>query len=111
VCSEEACQRERHRRSCARWREENREEERAERVRLRVTRGAVGEPPRERVDWEAARDAVGVQVAAVIEEFARHAEEWARDAVRAHPSGKTQECGGHPGGGARDAIGGMALGP
>lgn len=111
MCSAAECQRERHRRACARWHEENAEDERAERVRLRISRGAVGEPPSERVDWEAARDAVGVQVAAIIEEFARHAEDWARDAVRAHPSGIAKECGGHPQGSARDAIGGMPLGP
>ena len=94
-----------------RWRDANAEDERAERVRLRVTRGAVGEAPSARLDWVAVRDAVGVETAAIIEESARHAEEWARDAVRAHPIGITGECGGHGVRRPRDGIGGTALGP
>ena len=111
MCGDEGCQRERHRRSCERWRDANAEDERAERVRLRVTRGAVGEAPSARLDWVAVRDAVGVETAAIIEESARHAEEWARDAVRAHPIGITGECGGHGVRRPRDGIGGTALGP
>ncbi len=73
--------------------------------------GALGDAPSARVDWVAARDAVGLETAVIIEESLRHAEEWARDAVRAHPCGITGECGGHGGRGPRDGIGGTALGP
>jgi len=111
VCSDEACQRERHRRSCERWRDANDEDERAERVRLRVTLGAAGEAPSARLAWSAVRDAVGVEAAAIIEESVRHAEAWARDAVRAHPIGITRECGVHRERQPRDAIGGTALDP
>jgi len=97
--------------ACARWHEENADDERAERVRQRVSRGAAGEAPTVRLDWEAARDAVGVQVVAIVEEFVRHIEEWARDAVRAHPMGIIRKCGEHDGAEPRDAIGKMARGP
>ena len=111
MCGDEACQRERHRRSCERWRDANAEDERAERVRLRVTQGAAGEAPSARLAWSAVRDAVGVETAAIIEESLRHAEAWARDAVRAHPSGIAGECDRHGERRPRDGIGGTALGP
>ena len=111
VCSDEACQRERNRRSCARYRDANAEDERAERVRLRVTQGSVGEAPSARLAWSAVRHAVGVETAAIIEESVRHAEEWARHAVSAHPTEFTGECSRHGRQEARHAIGGTALGP
>jgi hypothetical protein len=89
----------------------NAEEERADRVRLRVTVGMAGEAPAERLDWDRVRDAVGVEAAVIIEEAARHVQEWARDAVRVHPCGKTGETGGHGCGPPRDGIGSMPHGP
>jgi hypothetical protein len=111
VCSAEQCQRERHRRSCAKWRADNAEEECAERVRQKVNEGGLSDPPQERLQWDAVRDAVGVEVAVVIEESVRHLVEWARDAVAAHPCGITNKCSGHGPGPPRDDIGAMARGP
>lgn len=111
VCGEAKCQRERHRRACAAWRAANAEEERAERVRSRVVTGEPGEAPEERLRWPAVRDAVGLEVAVVIEETARHVTEWVRDAVAAHPRGIMKKCGGVGGEVPRDGIGTMASGP
>jgi hypothetical protein len=105
VCGDEACQRERNRRACARWRAANAEDERAERVRLKVTVGAPGEAPTARLEWPAVRHAVGVEVAVVIQELARHSEDWARHAVRAHPMGIVEDSGRHPGARPRHGIG------
>jgi hypothetical protein len=62
--------------------------DRETRLRDRLVRGERGTPeesaaqdPRGRIDWKAARDAVGPEVNAVIEETSRILVEWVRDAV------------------------------
>lgn len=63
------------------------------------------------VNWQAARDAVGLEVMVFIEESGRVLAEWARDAVAAQAlviKRKSSEVGG---GGARDAIGGTGARP
>jgi hypothetical protein len=85
TCSQSDCQRERHRRACAAWRRRHPDYDREDRLRRRLlvsARPAAPDPMR-RVDWLAARDAVGLEVAVVIEEAGQVLHRWARDAVGA----------------------------
>jgi hypothetical protein len=88
VCSAERCQAERHRRACERWHERHPDYDREHRLRERVRReSGPGEPlgrdPLAEVAWEAARDAVGMEVSVIVEETAKVLVSWARDAVHA----------------------------
>jgi hypothetical protein len=73
-----------------------------------MTAAAQGEAaqidPLRQLDWERARDAVGLQVAVIIEESAQVLVDWARDAVRAHRRRITGEFGREVPAAARDAI-------
>lgn len=93
VCSDPACQAERHRRACRGWHDRNPDYDREDRLRRRLRasqlRGAE-------IDWSAARDAVGLEVVVVIEEASQDLRSWARDAVMAHPSGKGSLTAQHP---------------
>lgn len=89
VCGAVSCQSERHRRACETWRRRQPDYDREDRLRRRLVRQEEAKPasvlladPLGRVDWSAARDAVGMQVAVTIEEAARVLHVWARDAVR-----------------------------
>ena len=85
TCSSPDCQRERHRRACASWRRRHPDYDREDRLRrrLQVPEKATAAAPLRRIDWSAARDAVGLQVAVVIEETGQVLQDWARDAVSA----------------------------
>lgn len=89
VCSKVECQRERHRRACSEWHAENPDYDREERLRKKVRRSPEGPPagpmadPLHEVDWEAARDAVGIETSVIIEETEKVLVSWARDAIRA----------------------------
>jgi hypothetical protein len=80
-------------------------------MRLRVAAGGSGDAPEARVDWDAVRDAVGVEVAVILRELLGLLTEWARDAVSAHPRGIMRKCGGLPLETARDGIEGRGRGP
>ena len=84
VCGEPSCQTERHRRACERWRGRNPDYDREDRLRRRLVReeepkaaSALEADPLRRIDWGAARDAVGLQVAVTIEEAGRVIHGWA----------------------------------
>ena len=127
VCGDDACQRERHRRACASWREEQGDEAKEDRLRRRLrrevpsahagttTRASViateTSAPLSEVDFVAARDVVGRQVAVLVEETAKVVVEWARDAVAAQARVITGRSGGHGCPAARDEIGAQARGP
>lgn len=84
VCSAAGCQRERHRRACQRWRLREAPAERAHRLRQRLRVDAEGgqvAPAAPRLSWDAVRDAVGLEVAVIIEEISRLLEDFVRDAV------------------------------
>ncbi len=86
ACSAASCQSERHRKACEAWRGRQPEYDREDRLRRRLVReeggpGGVQADPLRRVDWSAARDAVGLEVAVTIEEAAKVLHLWARDAV------------------------------
>ena len=99
LCVDPACQRERHRRGCARSRARDPAMARETRLRDRVVQGerpgtaeeAAGRDPRERIDWKVVRDAVGPEVNAVIEETSGVLVEWMRDAAIAQVKLLTRE--------------------
>ena len=84
VCSRADCQRERHRQACQRWRQREGPAERTHRLRQRL-RAPVDERPGVaalQVSWDAVRDAVGLEVAVILEEISRLLEDVVRDAVQ-----------------------------
>lgn len=97
VCSAEVCQRERHRRACASWHTRNPGYDEEERLRRRLRREvpvAVPDPLARAaltgMDLEVTRDAVGLQVAVVLEEAARLLWSGVRDAVALQPLGSQE---------------------
>jgi hypothetical protein len=87
-CSRSQCQQARHRRACSQWHQRHPDYDRERRLRERV-RGAArpGEAlhrdPLAEVAWDAARDAVGIEVAVIVEETEKVLVAWTRDAVHA----------------------------
>jgi hypothetical protein len=109
TCDRETCQRARHRRACARWRAQHPDYDVERRLRERVrAKEVVGEPlerdPLAEVLWDAARDAVGVEVAVIVEETGKVLVGWARDAVHAKASEIMRQIGKVLPDRARDAI-------
>lgn len=111
VCSEASCQRERHRRSCARWRDDNAVELEADRLRDRLRRSVPeagrtdpGRAPMAELRLEVVRDVVGPEVAVILEESAEVLGRWVRDAVAAQPLEITGEFVRHPRPLPQDAI-------
>lgn len=109
VCAAPGCQRERHRRACARWRAKNPDYDREERILRRIvvedradTTGSEG--PLVRIDFAAARDVVGLETAVFIEESAKVLVAWARDAVIAQALEVARKSGRQIEAGARDEI-------
>ena len=87
VCSSAECQRERHRRACAEWREREKDADRRHQLRTKVLvsepqTGTIGDLAGQ-VRWDGVRDAVGLQVAVIIEEIVKLIEIRLRDAVGA----------------------------
>lgn len=109
VCSAAECQRERHRRACASWhgRQPHYDRERRLRERLRPAaapnRSASRDPVAE-VAWPVARDAVGLEVAVIVEETAKVLCLYARDAVAAQGMEITRQLRRHAPDGPRDAM-------
>jgi len=87
VCSNPECQRERHRRDCARWHKNNRDYDREGRLRgkliIEESRGkkAVEVDPLGQVNETVARDLVGLQVYVFIDELVKVLIVWMRDLV------------------------------
>ncbi|HEX5659803.1 MAG TPA: hypothetical protein VFX59_21560 [Polyangiales bacterium] len=86
ACGRDECGRERHRRACAAWHEQHPDYDRERRLRDRVrVEGAVGDAlsrdPLAEIAWDAARDAVGLEAAVIVEETGKVLALWARDAV------------------------------
>ena len=108
-CGRDACQRARHRRACAAWHARHPEYDVERRLRERVRREVVvGEPlhrdPLAEVAWDAARDAVGVEVAVIVEETGKVLVGWARDAVHAQAAEIMRKLGKVPPPSPRDGI-------
>jgi len=106
VCGGSQCQRERHRRACEAWRRENAAEDKEDRLRRRL-REPVPAGPRAvtaGLRLEAVRDAVGPELAVIIEETGGVLGAWVRDAVGGQIFGMTRESGRHAPVAARDGI-------
>jgi hypothetical protein len=91
ACRRPPCQRERHRRACAAWHRVNPGYDREARLRRRLTLfpppspkpvDPLGASPMGRLNLEAARDAVGLEVTVVLEVAGQVIWEGVRDAVR-----------------------------
>jgi hypothetical protein len=85
TCSTPSCQQERHRRACAAWRRSNPDLDREGRLRQKLLFRGTAEntpdtPPG--LNRDAVRDAVGLEVAVIIDELVRLLQLFARDAVR-----------------------------
>ena len=94
TCGSAACRRERHRRACAAWHRSNPDYDREDRLRRRLHREVkpvvsdpLAVPPLARLDREAARDAVGLEVIVVLEVVVQLLWTATRDAVRAQRVG------------------------
>ncbi|MFH1177986.1 MAG: hypothetical protein V1750_11310 [Acidobacteriota bacterium] len=76
----------------------------------RLYQGGSQEPeialrfPERQLDWEVARDVVGLQVAVVLEESTKVLSRWARDAVLAQRTSPPAVAAQHLPGIARDAM-------
>jgi len=106
VCSAADCQRERHRRACQRWRQREGPAEHAHRLRQRVRGEADGRQAEaaSRLSWDAVRDAVGLEVAVILEEISRLLEDVVRDAVRRQVGAPATESRQVQGAGPRDDM-------
>lgn len=106
VCCAPACQRERHRRSCAAWHDEN--PGYATKRRLTKAIGADAatppEPALDDVDWRVVEAAIGPAHRAVAEGMARLILQTVRDAVATTMPGEPSESNGHAGARSRDAV-------
>ena len=113
TCGSAPCCRAWHRRSCRDWRRRNPDYDRDDRLRRRLhaQREAVRGDPLAQLNWDAAREVIGLQVAVVVEETGRLLVSWARDVMALQLSGSPHEFGRHPPGRVRDAMGSPALGP
>jgi hypothetical protein len=114
VCSEKACQDERHRRDCADWRRRNPDYDRAERLRTKVRSKpepkrpgpgrAVEQDPLQRLPWDAIQGVVGLEMRVVLEEYGQVSVAWTRDVVIAETSMAGRETAEVRDGGARDVV-------
>lgn len=96
ACGRDECGRERHRRACAAWHARHPDYDRERRLRERVHVERAGGAPLERdplaeIAWDSARDAVGLEVAVIVEETGKVLALWARDAVHAQATEITRK--------------------
>jgi len=109
TCGARACQRGWHRRTCRDWRRRHPDYDRDDRLRRRLQVGERAEArradPLAQMDWEVAREAMGLQAAVVVEETGRVLVRWAREEIAPQGAGSVGEMGRLPGRGGRDAMG------
>jgi hypothetical protein len=114
VCSDKACQAERHGRNCSTWRQQNPGYDRERRLRQKLqaqappvegVAGSLGVDPLGRIDWDVARDSVGLETTVIIEEICKVLVDYTRDSVHAKPLVITSESSQVPEPAARDDMG------
>ena len=84
TCGNEQCQRELHRKNCCRWHLENPDYDRETRLRDRLKRGKETGPyadPTQGLNWQVARDEIGLQALVVIDEYAKVTQIMVRDEI------------------------------
>lgn len=107
VCSDPACQRERHRRADSAWHDRHPDYDRKRRLKERLgDEPDVAEPdsPLVELDWDAAEKAIGPAHRVVTERAARLLVAWAQDAVAAKMALGPGERDRLHGEGAQDAV-------
>ena len=114
-CSAAPCQAERRRRAVVAWRRRHPDYDRDDRLRRRLRAvprvAAAGADPLAQLDWHVARNAVGLEVAVVVEETGRLLATFARNAVRRQVPAAAPESGLQVGPAARNAIASPGPGP
>jgi hypothetical protein len=108
TCGTTSCQAERRRRAVAAWRARHPDYDREDRLRRRLQSDAEqarGVDPMSGVDWGAARNAVGLEVAVVIEETSRVLATWTRNAVSLQVAGMVRQSSALPYRSPRNDIG------
>lgn len=87
VCGKPECQKEGHKQACRLWRMKNRHYDRQDRLVVRLVRdepaGAFSADPLRAIDWNVARDEIGLEVAVLVEESGKVFCRWARDEIAA----------------------------
>jgi hypothetical protein len=113
TCGSAPCRPAWHRRSCRDWRRRNPDYDRDDRLRRRLQAQTqpVGSDPLAQLNWDVARDVIGLQVTVVVEETGRLLVSWAQDAIALQLPGSPRGFGRHPPGRVRDAMGSPAPGP
>ncbi|RLB64611.1 MAG: hypothetical protein DRH08_09300 [Deltaproteobacteria bacterium] len=88
VCSSKTCQKERHRRNCKTWRQNNYEAEQAHKIRqnLLIILPENPDPAHnlssvKKLNWEKARQVVGLEIAVLVEEATKMPHFLLRDSV------------------------------
>lgn len=84
TCGRDECQQKLHRRTCKEWHDRNQDYDRETRLRARLKRGKEKGPysePAHGLNWEVARDEIGLEPLVVIDEFAKIAHNMARDEI------------------------------
>ena len=107
TCGSAPCRRAWHRQSCRDWRRRNPDYDRDDRLRRRLreqTEAARGDPLAP-LNWQAVRDAIGLQVAVVVEETGRLLISWVRDEIALQVAESPDEFGRLPPSRVRDAMG------
>lgn len=87
VCGDPECQKEWHRKACARWRERTREDRRAAKVARQVVK-ATEQPALDvlaAIDWKGVRKVVGLNVMATVREILKVLRRTARETSSAQP--------------------------
>lgn len=87
ACGRQECQRERHARACAKWRAANPDYDVERRLNDRLvvetptTPAPPDSDPRTGLDWQVARDAMGLKAGIVAYQLTGLIVQWARDAM------------------------------
>jgi hypothetical protein len=113
TCGAVPCQRAWHRRTCRAWRWRNPDYDRDDRLRRRLKPRASSPcaDPLAELDWSVVREAIGLQVAVVVEETGGVLIRWAREEFAAQRSGIAREIDRLLPPAARDAMGGARPAP
>ena len=92
TCGGESCQAELHQRARRRWRAAHPDWDREERVRRRIRKSdeevserARQADPMRQMNWDDAREVVGLEVAVIVEEASQMLTEWTREVVSSQP--------------------------
>ena len=84
TCGDKQCQRELHRKYCWQWHQRDPDYDRETRLRAKLKRGKETGPyadPTQGLNWQVAREEIGLQALVVIDEYAKVTQIMARDEI------------------------------